>query len=161
MSVRRYKLRFIAFIAVVALCSYGIYVAFSAQGQGRLAQAPLNTQTTTRTAFIMAVDDSNSMGFEVLTALGDLNLRWNNCSASFFSGSGVFFQAAPVVLLMWVACFTFFPMLNLIKHMVATRLLHLISSALRVRLSIIKPILTRLSHTTRGVRRTGLRRPML
>ncbi|MEB1414752.1 PilC/PilY family type IV pilus protein [Xanthomonas campestris pv. campestris] len=91
MSVRRYKLRFIAFIAVVALCSYGIYVAFSAQGQGRLAQAPLNTQTTTRTAFIMAVDDSNSMGFEVLTALGDLNLRWNNCSASFFSGSGVFF----------------------------------------------------------------------
>ncbi|MCM5677319.1 pilus assembly protein, partial [Xanthomonas hortorum pv. pelargonii] len=92
MSVRRYKLRFIVFIAVVALCSYGIYVAFSAQGQGRLAQAPLNTQTTTRPAFIMAVDDSNSMGFEVLTAVGDLNLRWNNCSANFFSGSGVFFS---------------------------------------------------------------------
>lgn len=109
MSVRRYKLRFIVFIAVVALCSYGIYVAFSAQGQGRLAQAPLNTQTTTRPAFIMAVDDSNSMGFEVLTAVGDLNLRWNNCSANFFSGSGVFFRAALLVPLMWVGWFTFSP----------------------------------------------------
>ncbi|WP_244171226.1 hypothetical protein [Xanthomonas populi] len=94
MSVRKNKLRFIAFFAVAAMCGYGIYAAISAQGQGRLAQAPMNTQTTTQPAFIMAVDDSNSMGFETLTAIGDLNLRWNNCSASFFSSAGVFFPGA-------------------------------------------------------------------
>ncbi|WP_115584587.1 pilus assembly protein [Xanthomonas dyei] len=94
MLARQNNLKFVALIAAAALFTYGIYAAFSAQGQGELAQAPMNTQSPAQAAFIMAVDDSNSMGFEMLTSIGDLNLRWNSCSRSFFSGSGVFYAGA-------------------------------------------------------------------
>ncbi|CAD7382992.1 pilus assembly protein [Xanthomonas arboricola] len=92
MPARRFNLNVLALIAAAALCTYGIYAALSAQGQGDLAQAPMNTQSPAQAAFIMAVDDSNSMGFEMLTSIGDLNMRWNSCTRSFFSSAGVFYS---------------------------------------------------------------------
>ncbi|MFC7522086.1 hypothetical protein ACFQS6_23115 [Xanthomonas populi] len=138
MSVRKNKLRFIAFFAVAAMCGYGIYAAISAQGQGRLAQAPMNTQTTTQPAFIMAVDDSNSMGFETLTAIGDLNLRWNNCSASFSRALAFSFLVPVTARPIRVVCFICSLIMDLMLPMAAPQFLRSISSGLRALPSITK-----------------------
>lgn len=51
-------------VALLGVGGYFAYSLFAAQGQGDLAQAPLNNTTAIPPAFIMAVDDSNSMTFE-------------------------------------------------------------------------------------------------
>lgn len=64
----------------------------AAQGAGQLAQAPLNIQTNVPPAFIMAVDDSNSMLFERIFKGGDNRLQWNSNNSSFFRNNGEFFN---------------------------------------------------------------------
>lgn len=81
----------IALVSAVVLLGAGgwfIYGLLAAQGQGELAQAPLNSVTQTPPAFIMAVDDSNSMTFERIFPGGDGRMQWNG--SSFFSSAGVF-----------------------------------------------------------------------
>ncbi|MCF5090008.1 hypothetical protein D3C81_495930 [compost metagenome] len=69
---------------------YFIYSLMAAQGQGVLAQQPLNTVAQTPPAFIMAVDDSNSMTFERMFPGGDGRMQWNSTTKSFFKSAGVF-----------------------------------------------------------------------
>lgn len=69
---------------------YFAYSLFAAQGQGALAQAPLNNTTSIQPAFIMAVDDSNSMTFERIFQGGDGRMQWNG--SSFFRSAGVFYD---------------------------------------------------------------------
>lgn len=80
-------------LAVAALVAagaggYWVYRADAVQGQGVLAQAPLNIQTTVAPAFMMTVDDSGSMTFETLFPGQD--------GMACFSG-GSFFSAPRVL----------------------------------------------------------------
>ncbi|WP_115513315.1 pilus assembly protein [Xanthomonas arboricola] len=77
---------------VLAVGGYFVYNLIAAQGQGTLAQAPLNNANSIPPAFIMAVDDSNSMTFERIFKGGDGRLRWTG--TSFFSSAGTFFDAS-------------------------------------------------------------------
>ncbi|WP_406232128.1 pilus assembly protein [Isoptericola jiangsuensis] len=89
--VRRFKKSLVASAAILlAAGGYFIYGIYAAQGQGELAQQPLNNTVQAPPAFIMAVDDSNSMMFERIFAGGDGRMRWNG--SSFFSSAGVFFD---------------------------------------------------------------------
>ena len=63
MASRRTKLISAATVATLGIGGYFLYSLFAAQGQGTLAQAPLNTQVQIPPGFIMAVDDSGSMTF--------------------------------------------------------------------------------------------------
>ena len=74
-------------LAAVGGFGYFIYGANAVQGQGVLAQAPLNIQANVTPAFVMAVDDSGSMTFETLLPGQDGQGCWN--SGSFFSAPGV------------------------------------------------------------------------
>ncbi|MGQ4661282.1 PilC/PilY family type IV pilus protein [Lysobacter sp. F6437] len=62
----------------VGLASYSLLLPASqaAQGQGTLSQAPLNLGGGVDPAFIMAVDDSGSMNFEILVANQNGELIW-------------------------------------------------------------------------------------
>ncbi|WP_434027685.1 pilus assembly protein [[Pseudomonas] boreopolis] len=91
MTFRRKRLAALA-IVLAALASYGLFNAFSIQGQGELAQSPLNIDAPKTPAFIMAVDDSNSMTFERIFPGGDGRLQWNSGNASFFQSAGVFYN---------------------------------------------------------------------
>lgn len=70
---RKKKITSSALLAVIALAGYGIYQSvFAVQGQGALAQAPMNVESSAAPAFIMAVDDSGSMSSdETLFRVGD------------------------------------------------------------------------------------------
>ncbi|MCC8493102.1 pilus assembly protein [Xanthomonas hortorum pv. gardneri] len=92
MSHRIFRTAVVSVIVFVAVGGYFIYSLIAAQGQGALAQSPLNNATSVSPAFIMAVDDSNSMTFERIFRGGDGRLRWNG--TSFFSSAGVFFNAS-------------------------------------------------------------------
>ena len=83
-------------VAVAALASLG-YWRFSleaAQGQGVLAQAPMNTQVQVPAAFITAVDDSGSMRFQTLFPGRDGTALWardaNNQPYGFFHSTGTY-----------------------------------------------------------------------
>ena len=69
---------------------YFAYSLFAAQGQGELSQVPMNSVSNAPPAFIMAVDDSNSMTFERIFVGGDGRMQWNG--SSFFSSAGVFYN---------------------------------------------------------------------
>ncbi|MBB6574485.1 pilus assembly protein [Xanthomonas arboricola] len=92
MSRRIFRTVVVSAIVLVAAGGYFIYGLIAAQGQGALAQAPLNNGTSIPPAFIMAVDDSNSMTFERIFKGGDGRLQWNG--SSFFSSAGVFFNSS-------------------------------------------------------------------
>lgn len=77
-------------LAVVAAGGYLVHTLMAAQAQGVLAQEPLNVQVQTPPAFIMAVDDSNSMMFERMFPGGDGRMIWNSSTGSFFSAAGQF-----------------------------------------------------------------------
>lgn len=66
MASRRTKLFAGATTTVVGAGAYFLYSVMAVQGQGTLAQAPLNVQAQIPPAFIMGVDDSGSMSFETL-----------------------------------------------------------------------------------------------
>ncbi|KLB61826.1 hypothetical protein XEUV455_22435, partial [Xanthomonas euvesicatoria] len=65
-----------------------IYTLIAAQGQGVLAQEPMNDQVQTPPAFIMAVDDSGSMTFQTQFPGQDGQGCWSTARQSFFSAQG-------------------------------------------------------------------------
>lgn len=90
MKQRRRRTLVAFLLGAVAVYGYWLFSVLAAQGQGVLAQAPLNTQIQVEPAFIMAVDDSNSMTFERIFPGGDGRMRWNNSNSSFFDNNGNF-----------------------------------------------------------------------
>jgi len=90
MSRRTSRIIAASAFAVLGLGGYFAYSLLAAQAQGDLAQAPLNNTTSIQPAFIMAVDDSNSMTFERIFKGGDGRMQWNG--SSFFSSAGVFYN---------------------------------------------------------------------
>lgn len=90
MASRTSKIVVAGTFALLAAGGYFAYNLLAAQGQGELAQAPLNNTTQAPPAFIMAVDDSNSMTFERIFPGGDGRMQWNG--NSFFSSAGVFYN---------------------------------------------------------------------
>ncbi|WMJ68607.1 PilC/PilY family type IV pilus protein [Stenotrophomonas sp. 24(2023)] len=79
-------------LLLLAGAGYLVHTLSAAQAQGVLAQEPMNVQTRATPAFIMAVDDSNSMTFERMFPGGDGRMRWNSGNSSFFSSAGVFYS---------------------------------------------------------------------
>ncbi|PZP59710.1 MAG: pilus assembly protein [Pseudoxanthomonas spadix] len=92
MALRRLTLALIASTATLAGAGYLVYQALALQGQGTLAQAPLNIQSSITPAFMMAIDDSGSMMFQNQFPGNDGKGCWNRDSArqpySFFYTSG-------------------------------------------------------------------------
>lgn len=66
-----------ASIGVIAAGGWLTYTLMAKQGQGTLAQIPLNIQNSDKPALIMALDDSGSMLWEVLNNTRDGVFRWN------------------------------------------------------------------------------------
>lgn len=66
-----------ASIGVLAAGGWLTYSLLAKQGQGTLAQYPLNIQNSDKPALIMALDDSGSMLWEVLNNTRDGVFRWN------------------------------------------------------------------------------------
>lgn len=74
---------------VLAGSAYFLHSVFAVQGQGTLAQQPLNVQAQIPPAFIMAVDDSGSMTFETLLPGQDGQGCWNTANPTgFFNANG-------------------------------------------------------------------------
>lgn len=94
MKIRKPRLIAASAVAVIAAGGYFIYGLMAAQGQGVLAQSPMNTQTQIPAAFIMAVDDSGSMRFQTLFPGSDGTALWdrenNNSPYGFFHSSGAY-----------------------------------------------------------------------
>ncbi len=92
MAFRKTKFIAIATLLAAGTGGYWLYLANAAQGQGALAQSPLNVQTQVPAAFIMALDDSGSMRFQTLFPSRDGGALWlrDNGSQpySFFYSSG-------------------------------------------------------------------------
>ena len=87
----RLSLFFIAlFMLSIDVRSDAAPIQFSQQGRGTLAQAPMNVQSEIPPAFILNIDDSNSMAFEMLFSIGDQALFYDNCRFNFFSYNSVF-----------------------------------------------------------------------
>lgn len=89
-SPRKKTLFVTAAVLAVGTAGYYLYSAFAVQGQGTLAQAPLNVQTTVPPAFIMGVDNSGSMSSdETLCRTGQGQCAWDADTRSFFDANGV------------------------------------------------------------------------
>lgn len=76
MAVRRKRWLTAASVAVVMAGGWFTYSLMARQGQGTLAQAPLNIQVAVPPAFLMALDDSGSMLWEMLNNTRDGVFRW-------------------------------------------------------------------------------------
>ncbi len=91
MAIRRTQL-IVATSALLAIGGgYFLSQVLAVQGQGNLAQAPLNDQVAVPPAFIMAVDDSGSMTFETLFPGNNGQGHWNAGTAAtngFYDGLG-------------------------------------------------------------------------
>lgn len=95
MASRRKTLYSTAATLAVGAAGYFLYTAFAVQGQGTLAQAPLNIQSSVTPAFIMAVDNSGSMSTdETLCRTGQGQCAWDADTLSFFDKNGVAFESA-------------------------------------------------------------------
>lgn len=81
---RRRKLTAVGAIGALAATGFFLYSVFAVQGQGALAQAPLNVQVQPPPAFIMAMDDSGSMLWETLNNTRDGVFVWNDSARSFY-----------------------------------------------------------------------------
>ncbi|WP_225764126.1 PilC/PilY family type IV pilus protein [Stenotrophomonas sp. Marseille-Q4652] len=92
MASRRTKLISSLTVAVLAAGGYFVYSAFAVQGQGALAQAPLNFESQVTPAFIIAADDSGSMQFHNQFPGADGKACWTNPAdgqpLSFFNPAG-------------------------------------------------------------------------
>ncbi|MHC1652419.1 pilus assembly protein [Stenotrophomonas maltophilia] len=77
MASRKFRFMAAGGAALALGGGYFIYSLMAAQAQGTLAQAPLNIQVQTAPAFLMALDDSGSMIWEVLNNTRDGVYRWN------------------------------------------------------------------------------------
>ncbi|MFD0739465.1 pilus assembly protein [Lysobacter koreensis] len=81
-------------LAVLGSMGYLVYGAFAVQGQGTLAQAPLNIQSTVPPAFIMGVDNSGSMSSdETLFRTGQGIGYFRTSNYSFFDSAGVAWES--------------------------------------------------------------------
>lgn len=89
MASRRLKITAASSLVVLAATGYFLYSVFAVQGQGALAQAPLNTQVQVAPAFIMAVDNSGSMSFQHQFPAADGYGCWQQNPGNFFSSPGV------------------------------------------------------------------------
>jgi type IV pilus assembly protein PilY1 len=84
-----------ASVGVLAAGGWMTYALLAAQGQGTLAQVPLNIQTSAKPAFLMALDDSGSMVWELLNNTRDGVYNWQSNSSNntrrigFYSNAGV------------------------------------------------------------------------
>lgn len=85
----------IASLVTVAAVGYWMYSARAVQGQGALAQAPLNIQTSVTPSFVLTVDDSGSMSFENLFPGRDGAACYN--AGSFFSAPRVLWTTGTCV----------------------------------------------------------------
>ncbi len=85
MASRKFRFMAAGGAALALGGGYFIYSLMAAQAQGTLAQAPLNIQVQTPPAFLMALDDSGSMLWEVLNNTRDGVYRWGG--KSFYTGS--------------------------------------------------------------------------
>src|SRR5690606_8989665 len=92
MAFLRNKVTVVAAIGMLGVGGWYLSTVLAAQHQGALAQAPLNDQVQVPPAFIMAVDDSNSMTFERIFPGGDGRLQWNSGNSSFFNSNGAFYN---------------------------------------------------------------------
>ncbi|MBB3759317.1 pilus assembly protein [Xanthomonas arboricola] len=88
MTLHKKKVIFASAAAAVGLACV-VYALIAAQGQGVLAQAPMNNQVQTPPAFIMAVDDSGSMTFQTQFPGQDGQGCWSTAQYTFFSSPGV------------------------------------------------------------------------
>ncbi|WP_448142416.1 PilC/PilY family type IV pilus protein [Stenotrophomonas bentonitica] len=79
-----------ASVGVLAAGGWLTYSLLAKQGQGVLAQAPLNIQASVPPAFLMALDDSGSMFWEVQNNTRDGVFRWVSSSTGrgFFDSNG-------------------------------------------------------------------------
>lgn len=75
-------------LALVIGGSWLTYGLMAAQGQGALAQAPLNIEVQAPPAFLMALDDSGSMIWETLNNTRDGVYRWVD-NVGFYQNNGV------------------------------------------------------------------------
>ncbi len=98
----RAKLSAFALLTVLGFSGYYLYDAFSTQGVGDLAQAPLNIESQVTPSFIMAVDDSGSMSFHNQFPASDGYACWQNggsaSTSSFFSSVGVLRTSGTVCI---------------------------------------------------------------
>lgn len=76
-----------AVLGLAALGAVIFVVARQGDGNQELAQAPLNIETQIKPAFIMAVDDSGSMTYQVLLRGLDGGACWSSSADSFYSGT--------------------------------------------------------------------------
>ena len=85
----RTKIYAAATALVLAGSAYFLHSVMAVQGQGTLAQQPLNVQAQIPPAFIMAVDDSGSMTFENLLPGQDGQGCWSTANpVGFFNANG-------------------------------------------------------------------------
>ncbi|MET1162592.1 MAG: PilC/PilY family type IV pilus protein, partial [Pseudoxanthomonas sp.] len=92
MTPRRTKFLCLSAAVLLASGGYFLYSVFANQGQGTLAQAPLNIQSQVTPGFMMAIDDSGSTMFQNQFPGADGKACWNRDSSSapysFFYTSG-------------------------------------------------------------------------
>ncbi len=92
MTSRRTKFLLVPATVLLAAGGYFLYSVFANQGQGTIAQAPLNIQSQVTPGFMMAIDDSGSMMFQNQFPGADGKACWNRDSDrspySFFYTSG-------------------------------------------------------------------------
>ncbi|MEA9554994.1 PilC/PilY family type IV pilus protein [Xanthomonas nasturtii] len=89
MTSRRTKVILASTVSGAIGLGFFIYALVAAQGQGVLAQAPMNDEVQTPPAFVMAVDDSGSMTFQTQFPGQDGQGCWSTTRQSFFSSAGV------------------------------------------------------------------------
>ena len=93
MASRRRLVTFsFATLAVLGGVSYYISSLFAVQGAGTLVQSPLNIESSVKSSFIMGVDNSGSMAFEMLFPGNNGSPYWDSAAAGsngFFSSPGV------------------------------------------------------------------------
>lgn len=83
-------------LLLVAAAGWLAYSLFAAQGQGSLAQAPLNVKVSATPSFIMAVDDSGSMTFQTQFPGQDGTGCWSSARQSFFTTAGALNTPATI-----------------------------------------------------------------
>jgi len=96
MLTRKTKIYAGSGLLLMAGVGWMAYSLFAAQGQGSLAQAPLNVKVSATPSFIMAVDDSGSMTFQTQFPGQDGTACWSSVRTSFFTSSGALNTPASI-----------------------------------------------------------------
>lgn len=158
MSRRILKTAIASVIVLIAMGGYFVYNLIAAQGQEKLVQAPLNNGTPVPPAFIVVVDDSNSMTFERIFKGGDGRLQWNASNSSFLRLTEVSSIVRITALVIHrIVMFTYFLFRTITRpFLLAWLSLRWINLVSQDRPHIIQIILILRSSTIRGPRLIGL-----